>query len=248
MSEPATAQTSKPRTLMGKVIGLPFTVLGILCASLLLSILVECLGVYILWPEQGWHHAQAMFYHEREQLSQTFVRSIILSEPVRIADIWLNHIYQWLFVNSGLLEQVSGASHRPVISSTGNAGKLAFRQYLGVAAGQVQTYLLAAAYTTLTFFVRLLVLVLSTPLILMAVFVGFVDGLVRRDIRRFVVGHESGFVYHRAKAFILPTIMLPWVIYLALPVSIPPLLVLLPCAVLAGMVTNIAAASFKKYI
>lgn len=230
---------------MGKAIGLPFTVLGILCASLLLSILVECLGTYFIWPQQGWHHAQAMFYSEREQLSQTFVRSIVLSEPVRTADIWLNHMYQWVFVKSGLLEQVSSTSPHQVADS---AGKLTFRQYLGAAAGQMQTYLLAAAYTSLTFFVRLVVLVLCIPLILMAVFVGFVDGLVKRDIRRFVVGHESGFVYHRAKAFILPTIMLPWVIYLALPVSIPPLLVLLPCAVLAGIVTNIAAASFKKYI
>lgn len=245
MSEPAIQRNAKPRTLMGKVIGLPFTVLGILCASLLLSILVECLGTYFIWPQQGWHHAQAMFYSEREQLSQTFVRSIVLSEPVRTADIWLNHMYQWVFVKSGLQEQVSGASHRQAADS---AGKLTFRQYLGVAAGQMQMYLLAAAYTSLTFFVRLVVLVLCTPLVLMAVFVGFVDGLVKRDIRRFVVGHESGFVYHRAKAFLLPTIMLPWVIYLALPVSIPPLLVLLPCAVLAGIVTNIAAASFKKYI
>lgn len=245
MSEPATQRSAKPRTLTGKVIGLPFTVLGILCASLLLSILVECLGTYFLWPQQGWHHAQAMFYSEREQLSQNFVRSIVLSEPVRTADIWLNHMYQWVFVKSGLLEQVSSTSPHQVADS---AGKLTFRQYLGAAAGQMQTYLLAAAYTSLTFFVRLVVLVLCIPLILMAVFVGFVDGLVKRDIRRFVVGHESGFVYHRAKAFILPTIMLPWVIYLALPVSIPPLLVLLPCAVLAGMVTNIAAASFKKYI
>lgn len=245
MSEPATQRSAKPRTLMGKAIGLPFTVLGILCASLLLSILVECLGTYFIWPQQGWHHAQAMFYSEREQLSQNFVRSIVLSDPVRTADIWLNHMYQWLFVKSGLLEQVSSTSHRQAADS---AGKLTFRQYLGAAAGLMQTYLLAAAYTSLTFFVRLVVLVLCIPLILMAVFVGFVDGLVKRDIRRFVVGHESGFVYHRAKAFILPTIMLPWVIYLALPVSIPPLLVLLPCAVLAGMVTNIAAASFKKYI
>lgn len=230
---------------MGKIISLPFTVWGILCGSLLLSIVVECLGVYFLWSEQGWHHAQAMFYREREQLSETFVQSMVLSEPVRTADMWLNHVYEWVFVKSGLQEQVSGVLHSRVADS---AGKLTFRQYLGAAAGQMQTYLLAAGYTTLTFVVRLLVLVLCTPLVLMAVFVGFVDGLVKRDIRRFVVGHESGFIYHRARAFLLPVIMLPWVIYLALPVSIPPLLVLLPCAVLAGMVTHIAAASFKKYI
>jgi integrating conjugative element membrane protein (TIGR03747 family) len=245
MSEPATPRAAKPRTLMGKAVGLPFTVFGVLCASLLLSILVECVGVYFLWTQQGWHHAQAMFYREREQLSEVFVRSLVLSEPVRTADLWLNHVYEWVFVKSGLLELQRSAWQRQVVPG---AGTLTFRHYIGVVLGHMQTYLLAAAYTTLTFFVRLLVLVLCMPLILMAVFAGFVDGLVKRDIRRFVVGHESGFVYHRAKALLLPTIMLPWIIYLALPVSISPLLVLLPCAVLAGMVTNIAAASFKKYI
>ena len=49
----------------------------------------------------------------------------------------------------------------------------------------------------LVFLVRLLVLVLILPLFLMAAFVGLVDGLVRRDVRGFGAGRESGFVYHR---------------------------------------------------
>lgn len=98
------------------------------------------------------------------------------------------------------------------------------------------------------FIVRLMVLVLTLPLFLMAAFVGLVDGLVRRDIRRFGAGRESGFIYHRAKASLMPLAVLPWVIYLALPVSISPLLILLPSAVLLGLATNIAAGSFKKYL
>src|SRR3546814_18422025 len=61
-------------------------------------------------------------------------------------------------------------------------------------------YLNAAAFTTLTFLVRLLHLVLTLPLILLAAFVGLVDGLVRRDVRKFGAGRESGFFYHRATA------------------------------------------------
>lgn len=91
-------------------------------------------------------------------------------------------------------------------------------------------------------------MLLTLPLFLLAAFVGLVDGLVRRDIRKFGAGRESGFVYHRAKAALMPLAVLPWVTYLALPVSLHPLMILLPAAFLLGLAVNIAAASFKKYI
>lgn len=47
----------------------------------------------------------------------------------------------------------------------------------------------------------------------------------------------------------MPLAVLPWVTYLALPVSVRPLLILLPsCAALLGIAVDIAAATFKKYI
>lgn len=46
----------------------------------------------------------------------------------------------------------------------------------------------------------------------------------------------------------MPLAVLPWVIYLALPMSLHPLLILLPAAVSLGLAMNIAAGSFKKYL
>lgn len=68
------------------------------------------------------------------------------------------------------------------------------------------------------------------------------------NIRRFGAGRESGFIYHRAKASLIPLAVLPWVTYLALPVSVNPLLILLPSAALLGVAMDIAAGSFKKYL
>ncbi len=107
---------------------------------------------------------------------------------------------------------------------------------------------LASIYTLLTFLVRLLVLCLTLPLFLMTAFVGLIDGLVRRDVRRFGAGRESGFVYHRARASLMPLAVFPWFVYLALPVSVSPLVILLPSAVLLGVATDIASGSFKKYL
>lgn len=52
----------------------------------------------------------------------------------------------------------------------------------------------------LTFVVRLVILVMTIPLFLMAAFTGLVDGLVRRDLRKFGAGRESSYLYHKRAA------------------------------------------------
>jgi integrating conjugative element membrane protein (TIGR03747 family) len=77
---------------------------------------------------------------------------------------------------------------------------------------------------------------------------GFVDGLMRRDLRKFGAGRESSFVYHRAKRAVTPLLVVPWIIYLSLPFSLNPLAILIPCAAMLGVTTAITAATFKKYL
>ncbi len=42
--------------------------------------------------------------------------------------------------------------------------------------------------------------------------------------------------------------MLPWVTYLARPISVPPLVSRLPSAALLGLAVSLTAGSFKKYL
>jgi integrating conjugative element membrane protein (TIGR03747 family) len=249
MSDPAVAaqrQQQRQQGLIAGLVTLPFRFFGVLCGALLLCILIECVGMHFFWPDQGWRHAQGMLHYELDQLSTHFTRSALVQEPGRTAHRLVEQGYDWLFVKSGLLDwirdasaQASAGSHRPTKD---------FRYYIGLVYVNLESYLIAAAYTTLVFLVRLLVLCLTLPLFLMAAFVGLVDGLVRRDIRRFGAGRESGFIYHRARASLIPLAVLPWVTYLALPVSVNPLLILLPSAALLGVAVCIAAATFKKYL
>lgn len=249
MSDPAVAaqrQQVRQQGLIASLITLPFRLFGVLCGSLLLCILIECIGMHFFWPEQGWRHAQGMLNHELAQVSEHFTRSALVQEPGRSARQLVELTYDWLFVNSGLLDWIRDASAQA--SAPSRSAARDFRYYLGQVYVWTESYLIAAAFTTLTFIVRLLILVLTLPLFLLAAFVGLVDGLVRRDIRKFGAGRESGFVYHRAKAMLMPLAVLPWVIYLALPVPLHPLLILLPSAMLFGVAMDIAAGSFKKYL
>ena len=70
--------------------------------------------------------------------------------------------------------------------------------------------------------------------------------LVRRDIRRFGAGLESGFIYRPARVSLTLLVALRSVTYLALLVSVNPLLILLPSATLVGVAMCIATATIKK--
>ncbi|MCS4309143.1 integrating conjugative element membrane protein (TIGR03747 family) [Rheinheimera pacifica] len=176
----------------------------------------------LFWPEQGWRHAQGMLQYELSH------RSVIVQESGRTAhQLVETGYYEWVFVKTGLLGQISSSAERARAPSR-NASR-GFRYYLS------QAYIRAEN-------------LLSLLLFLLAAFVSLVDGLVRRDIRKFGVGRESGFLYHRAKASLLPLAVLPWVIDLSMPISLHPLLLLLPRMVLLGQAVNLTAGSFKKYL
>jgi integrating conjugative element membrane protein (TIGR03747 family) len=249
VSDPANTaqrQQTQQQGLITGVITLPFRFVGVLLGSLFLSIVIECVGMHLFWGDQGWRHAQGMLDYELTQLSQHFTRSAVVQEPGQTASWLVETAYQWVFVKSGLIDWMRDASAKASSPSQGTGRD--FRFYLSQVYVYLENDLIASAYTLLVFLVRLLVLVLTIPLFLMAAFVGLVDGLVRRDIRRFGAGRESGFVYHRAKASLMPLAVMPWVLYLTLPVSAHPLLILVPCAILLGAATDLAAGSFKKYL
>lgn len=161
----ATAQRQQVRQ-QGLILGLvtlPFRCFGVLCGSLFLCIVIECIGMALFWPDQGWRHAQAMLGHELDQLSDYFVRSALVQEPGRTAHQWIQHAYEWAFVRSGLLEWMQDASRQARAGASGRPWSLP--QVLATVSMHAEGYLIAAAYTVLLFLVRLLMLCLTLPLL-----------------------------------------------------------------------------------
>lgn len=78
--------------------------------------------------------------------------------------------------------------------------------------------------------------------------VALIDGLVQRDLRRWGGGRESAFVYHHSKRLMFPSLLLAWVVYLGLPFSVHPNVVILPFAGLFALAVSVTASSFKKYL
>ncbi|MGY2147290.1 TIGR03747 family integrating conjugative element membrane protein [Pseudomonas azotoformans] len=221
-------------------ISLVLRIIGLLIASLLFSILIEFAGLLLFWSDQGWRHSQVMLTNELGWLSDHFKSSLIIQQPGQTIVQWLDFLNQWLLVKTGFADFAQQAR----VSSQGND----FWSWINQLYVSIEDFVLAAVYMSFTFVVRLTILVLAIPLFLLAMFTGFVDGLMRRDLRKFGAGRESSFVYHRAKRAVIPLLIVPWVIYLSLPFSLNPMAVFFPSAVMLGIITAITATTFKKYL
>ena len=116
---------------------------------------------------------------------------------------------------------------------------------LGASAG---VYGVAAINTVKLLLLRGVIVVLALPGYVLAIVAGLFEGLVARDIRKFTGGHESAYVFHKAKRWIAPSVVVTVTLYLMLPWSVPPALLFAPTMLLAAGMVYIAASRFKKFV
>ena len=222
-SHPANLRSS-PREAQRRPILL--RLFGVLLASLVVSILLEWIGIAFIWPEAGAGHSADMLQREVEFLNVDFRTTVFGNTPAiaitSLASKAYYYTFQWTRIEDGL-------------SWIGNQ--------LGV-----YSYTLAVGIIAQLFLVRLGILTFSLPVFVLFATVGVTSGLAMRDIRRWSGGREFGGVYHSAKRIAPKALVLAWFVYLALPVSLHPNTIILPCAVLFGVNLLIISASFKKYL
>ncbi|MEM9257725.1 MAG: DUF4400 domain-containing protein [Pseudomonadota bacterium] len=114
--------------------------------------------------------------------------------------------------------------------------------------GASEGYLAAAINIAKLISLRLAVCLFTLPAFLLVALVALLDGMVSRDIRKFTGGHESSYVFHKAKRFVIPSLLLTITVYLMIPFSIPPVAVFAPALCLAGVMIYIATSRFKKFL
>ncbi|HEA8290982.1 TPA: DUF4400 domain-containing protein [Klebsiella pneumoniae] len=112
----------------------------------------------------------------------------------------------------------------------------------------IQKPLTVLAYTLVSFMLRLTWLVATFPLLCLCVLIGLTEGLVRRDLRRFGSGLESIFLHRYVIRFGSSVTSAVWVFYLAQPLFLPAMLVLLPAALWFAIMVWMAASSFKRWL
>ncbi len=213
-----------------------------LLLSLLFSIIVEWVGMVIWWPEQGLDHSRTMLAKEISYLDTDFRRSIVTSDPARFAKEVADGTYHYLFEVTRVVAFIHW------VSPPSRQEEQGMRPTLHKIYRPLAEFVIAAMQVTQVFSVRLAILSLATPVFLLFSLLALVDGLVRRDLRRWGGGRESSFVYHYAKKAAIPLIITAWVLYLALPLSLHPSWIILPFALAFAFAVTITASTFKKYL
>ncbi|KTC66356.1 Fe2+/Zn2+ uptake regulation protein (plasmid) [Legionella adelaidensis] len=102
--------------------------------------------------------------------------------------------------------------------------------------------------TTQYLFIKLLIVIAALPLFALAAIAGLVDGLNQRAIRTACLGRESSYVFHKLNQYLKKALIVFFLLWLLLPISVNPSLVFVPISVLIGSMVAITASRFKKYL
>jgi len=242
----AAQQTSRARPyesrgLISWVWNTAWRIFGVMFFAAFISICVEWIGMTWWWPDAGHYHARDMFATELGYLRSGATDGSAKASLITEGNEALDSAIRFAFVDTGVVNWVQQAR---TISPNDNYIMALYKEVMIA----IQEYLLAALFVMMTFLVRLAILILSFPIFILFGFVALMDGLVMRDLRKYRVQHESSFVYHIAKSIALPLMITGCILYLSMPFSIHPNLVITPFAALFAYTLAVMAAKFKKYL
>jgi integrating conjugative element membrane protein (TIGR03747 family) len=206
---------------------LPGVLVGFCLDAWMLAIALEWLGEAFFWRNTCASHS--------EQILQATWQWWQSSAG---APVWL---VEGLTLVRGKLQQGSAA----LIASLNEQSGLFWTE---TATMVIRCTLLSAGNVTLTFLLRLAILLQALPLFALIITTGLIDGLVRRDLRRFGAGHESGFVYHHARRMISSSLIATGLVWLAVPIFLEPDYVLILGVILIGLTISVSVGAFKKYL
>lgn len=213
--------------LLGWLALLPGVLVGFCLGAWMLAITLEWLGDAFFWRNACASHS--------EQVLQTTWQWWRVSAG---APVWL--VEDLAIVSDTFQQGIAALVH----SLNGQSGLFWTEAVTTV----IHCALLSAGNVTLTFLLRLAILLQALPLFVLITVIGLIDGLVRRDLRRFGAGHESGFVYHHARRMIASSLAATGLVWLAVPVFLVPEYVLMPGVVGMGLAISMAVVAFKKHV
>ncbi|ENQ4964862.1 DUF4400 domain-containing protein [Salmonella enterica subsp. enterica serovar Butantan] len=226
MSEHAPPPPARRPGLIGWLALLPGVLVGFCLGAWMLAIALEWLGEAFFWRNTCASHSEQVL-----QATWQWWRGSAG------APVWL---VEDLAIVSDTLQQGSTAL---IASLNGQSGLFWTETVTTV----IRCALSSAGNVTLTFLLRLAILLQALPLFVLTIVVGLIDGLVRRDLRRFGAGHESGFVYHYARRMIGSSLIATGLVWLAVSQFLTPEYFGVLSSVIVGLAVSFAIGAFKKY-
>ena len=242
MTPPPTNNTARVRAqggpltwLLSLVFGAVISIIG----SLAIGTVIEWIGMHVWWKDQGVQHSRDMVTEDLGYLAE-YRRSLLTEDTVAFAATWADAATRAASATGILLLIRKGSE--PVAAGPKESHPV---RLLRIAT----PYLIAMVYVWQDAFIRLAIVYLALPAFALAFLIGLVDGLGRRDIRKWCGGRESSFVYHHAKRLLWPAFTFGFFLYLTWPTGgFNPAWAVLPFCAASAFTVSLMAATFKKYL
>lgn len=254
---PSRARTRGPVELIFEVaLGLFF----VAAFSWFIGVMIEITGSYTLWKDEGENHSRRLVAQDLTYIAAA-PRSLLVDDTGAFARqivTWVRWPYERLGVlrayerfhgpdGDATTHNAEPADTPPAKSS--NQMQRGLRQATRTAGELFTRWAVMSMYVGQDVLLRLSVAFFALPAFLLALVMGCVDGLVRRDLRRWQGGRESSFVYHHAKRYTSWALTGGFGLYLAWPFGgFNPAYMVLVFTVLVAATLSTTVASFKKYL
>lgn len=259
---PVRARTRGPVTMLLEA---AFTLFFVALLAWFLGFLIEIAGSATIWRSEGAvAHSQRMVEQDLSYIVAA-PRSLFVEDTAAFAD----KLVGWIarpYIAAGLVAMYEQRHNKDAARAPAGPGRQqqARKDRNKRPGAALKGGMARATQSTLSSFskwavvsmhvaqdvaLRLSVALFALPAFLLACLVGLVDGLVRRDLRRWRGGRESSFVYHHAKRYTGWALTGGFAIYLTWPVGgFNPAYMVLVFAVLVATTLSTTVAAFKKYV
>ena len=224
--------------LASVVIGLAFSTLS----SWIFGTALTILGDHTFWKGRGVERAIAAVEEDFGYL-QGYPRSLMVDDTVAFARDFAELVARPFHSLGAPAFIARTTAIEP--DAVANPHARAVRRIVKEVGRAVETAYYVAQDTA----IRLAIAFYALPAFAMAIFIGLIDGLVRRDLRRWTGGRESSYVYHHSKRFTWWFLTAGFTAYLAWPFGgFNPAYLVLIFATLVAAALSTTASTFKKYL
>ncbi|QIL80326.1 DUF4400 domain-containing protein [Diaphorobacter sp. HDW4A] len=228
-------------------------------SSVVLGVVIEIVGTYTIWKttdaqgdeQQSAQHARGIVEEDLAYIAAA-PKSLLVRDTVAFSQR-MTHWIALPYRRFGLLQWYSNVHSNASESAPAAPGQKSLTGSLretSVDIGKVaSTWMLMSMYVAMDVALRLSIALFALPAFVLACLLGAVDGLVRRDLRRWSGGRESSFVYHHAKRYTAWSLSGGFGLYLMWPFGgFNPAYMVLVFTVLVAATLSTTIAAFKKYV
>lgn len=216
------------------------------------GVMIEIAGSYTLWKDKGDGHARELVQQDLQHIAQA-PRSLMVRDTVALSERIVAAV-EVPYRRLGLLawyERQHGADALAMQSQSRGGGAVlqGVRSANDSIQAQLSRWVVMSMYVLQDVLLRLSVAFFALPAFVLACLIGLIDGLVRRDLRRWGGGRESSFVYHHAKRYTGWALTGGFGLYLAWPFGgFNPAYMVFIFTTLVAFTMSTTVAAFKKYL